>query len=223
MDPKKQKSKTLFNGFCKCQRSRLQAGKHPRGSLTTICRSRESTKNLINCIQKLELQTFLLSSDLLTNKSYLESTTRLTSKAINLRPSYAGKPEQPQAGTGHYIAKLQQRNMETYRSKNFQIYDSSFDQSIDVQFHTLWESKSNWIMLSIKLEWRQILNYPLPRKGFSPELIYSKKLRRLSRSKSSTTTTRMISVDLATRWSIRLEMLPGSISQLEVCKVISKY
>ena len=33
-----------------------------------------------------------------------------------------------------YIAKLQQRNMETYRSKNFQIYDSSFDQSIDVQF-----------------------------------------------------------------------------------------
>ena len=33
-----------------------------------------------------------------------------------------------------YIAKLQQRNIETYRSKNFQIYDSSFDQSIDVQF-----------------------------------------------------------------------------------------
>ena len=35
---------------------------------------------------------------------------------------------------GHYIAKLQQRNRETYRSKNFQIYDSSFDPSIDVQF-----------------------------------------------------------------------------------------
>nr|WP_115094653.1 sulfotransferase family 2 domain-containing protein [Synechococcus sp. UW106] len=34
----------------------------------------------------------------------------------------------------NYIAKLRQRNLETYRSKNFQIYDSSFDESIHVQF-----------------------------------------------------------------------------------------
>ena len=35
---------------------------------------------------------------------------------------------------GKYIESLQRRNLETYRSKNFQIYDSSFDDSIHVKF-----------------------------------------------------------------------------------------
>ena len=58
-----------------------------------------------------------------TFKSYLTSGETMQASQSNLRQEL-----------DRYIAELQQRNLETYRSKNFQIYDSSFDQSIDVQF-----------------------------------------------------------------------------------------
>jgi len=56
-------------------------------------------------------------------KGYKTSGETMQASQINLREQLE-----------KYISNIQQRNRETYRSKNFQIYDSSFDDSIHVQF-----------------------------------------------------------------------------------------
>ena len=66
---------------------------------------------------------------------------------------------------GKYISGLQRRKLENYRSKNFQIYDSSFDESIKIKF-LRFEDLKNELSHSLKsLGAKGDIELPFTKKG----------------------------------------------------------
>ena len=64
-----------------------------------------------------------------------------------------------------YITGLQRRKIENYRSKNFQIYDSSFDESIKIKF-IRFENLKNELSRSLKkIGVKRELELPFTKKG----------------------------------------------------------
>ena len=184
----KSRNKRLYSMALHVPTEQITSRQAPRGSLTTICLSRESTK-----LDQLHPEIRAANIFAVVRSPYEQVLSRVNHK-VNFK-GYKTSGETMQASQSNlrqeldrYIARLQQRSMETYRSKNFQICDSSFDQSIDVQFIRFENLKVELDHALHQIGVKEILNYPLPKKDFSPAMIYSKKLRRLTRSKLSTTT-----------------------------------
>ena len=87
-------------------------------------------------------------------KGYKTSGETMQASQINLRQEL-----------GKYIAGLQRRKLENYRSKNFQIYDSSFDESIQVQFLRFENLKSELDQALMNIGVKKKIELPFTKKG----------------------------------------------------------